>query len=171
MDATPNELLDEHIAKRNRQNVQRVQRCRARKQSGGRCLCIEVTDWAATLDAFIKIGVLDAEQRNDDKAPSFNGALYVFRSSRRAPWPPVETVEIAGMKTARNAAKKAAKKIGHRYQPGHPFHPRKQGSQSQATVFKRRSCKILAAIVAERGGELSVTQLIHAKNAADLGAA
>ena len=79
----------------------------------------------------------------------------------------VETVETAGMKTARNAAKK----IGHRYQPGHPFHPRKHGSQSQAAVFKRRSCKILAAIVAERGGELSVTQLIHAKNAADLGAA
>lgn len=68
MDATPNELLVERIAKRKRQNVQRVQRCRARKQVGARCVRIEVTDWAETLDAFIKIGVLDAEQRNDDKA-------------------------------------------------------------------------------------------------------
>jgi hypothetical protein len=31
--------------------------------------------------------------------------------------------------------------------------------------------KILRALVAERGGELSDTQLIHAENAADLGAA
>ena len=29
---------------------------------------IEVTDWAETLDAFVRIGVLKAEQRNDDKA-------------------------------------------------------------------------------------------------------
>ena len=33
-----------------------------------RCVRIEVTDWAETLDAFIRIGVLKAEQRNDDKA-------------------------------------------------------------------------------------------------------
>jgi hypothetical protein len=32
MDATPNELLDERIAKRKRQNVERVLRCRKRKQ-------------------------------------------------------------------------------------------------------------------------------------------
>jgi hypothetical protein len=58
MDATPNELLDERIAKRKRQNVERVLRCRKRKQAGSRCVRIEVTDWAETLDAFIKIGVL-----------------------------------------------------------------------------------------------------------------
>jgi hypothetical protein len=29
---------------------------------------IEVTDWAETLAAFIKIGVLKAEHRNDDTA-------------------------------------------------------------------------------------------------------
>jgi hypothetical protein len=29
---------------------------------------IEVTDWAETLDAFIKIGVLAEERRNDDTA-------------------------------------------------------------------------------------------------------
>jgi hypothetical protein len=63
------------------------------------------------------------------------------------------------------------KKVGHRYAPGHAHYPRKHGSRSQASVFKRRSCKILAAIVAERDNELSVTQLIHAQNAADLGAA
>jgi hypothetical protein len=29
---------------------------------------IEVTDWAETLDAFVRIGVLKAEHRNDDTA-------------------------------------------------------------------------------------------------------
>ncbi|SDJ18082.1 MULTISPECIES: hypothetical protein [Bradyrhizobium] len=62
------------------------------------------------------------------------------------------------------------KNPGHRYQPGHPHHPRKHGSRTQARVFKRRAAKIFAAIVAERDNELSVTQLIHAQNAADLGA-
>jgi hypothetical protein len=58
-----------------------------------------------------------------------------------------------------------------RFQKGHPFHPRwRVGSRSQATVFKRRSAKILREIVAERDGELSFTQTIHAQNAADLGA-
>jgi hypothetical protein len=67
MDATPNELLDERIAKRKRQNVQRVLRCRKRKQAGARCVRM-VTDWAETLDAFVRIGVLKAEHRNDDTA-------------------------------------------------------------------------------------------------------
>jgi hypothetical protein len=44
MDATPNEQLDERIAKRKRQNVQRVLRYRKRKQAGARCVRIEVTD-------------------------------------------------------------------------------------------------------------------------------
>jgi hypothetical protein len=61
---------------------------------------------------------------------------------------------------------------GHRYQKGHPHHPRwRLGSKSQATVFKRRASKILAAIIDERDGELTYTQSIHAQNAADLGAA
>ncbi|WP_439370887.1 hypothetical protein [Bradyrhizobium sp. DASA03120] len=66
MDAAPNDL--DRIAKRKRQNVLRVQRCRARKQSGARIVRIEVTDWAAARDAFIRIGVLKAEQSNDDQA-------------------------------------------------------------------------------------------------------
>jgi hypothetical protein len=68
MDVIPNEQLDERTAKRKRQNVERVQRCRARKQAGARMVRIEVTDWAATLAAFIKIGVLAEDQRNDDRA-------------------------------------------------------------------------------------------------------
>jgi hypothetical protein len=50
MDATPNEQLDERTARRKRQNVQRVLRCRKRKQAGSRCVRIEVTDWAETLN-------------------------------------------------------------------------------------------------------------------------
>ena len=68
MDATSNEQLDERIAKRKRQNVQRVLRCRKRKQAGARMVSIEVTDWAATLAAFIRAGVLVEEQRDDAKA-------------------------------------------------------------------------------------------------------
>jgi hypothetical protein len=68
MDAAPNELLNERTAQRKRQNVQRVQRCRARKQAGAHCVRIEVTDWAETVDAFIKIGVLAEERRNDGRA-------------------------------------------------------------------------------------------------------
>lgn len=78
------------------------------------------------------------------------------------------------MTTVENVATKPKHKDrgGHRYLPGHPHYPRwRVGSASQATVFKRRACKILAAIIDERGGELSVTQQIHAQNAADLGAA
>jgi hypothetical protein len=67
MDAPPNELL-ERIAKRKRQNVERVLRCRKRKQAGARCVRIEVMDWAETLAAFIKIGVLAEERRNDNTA-------------------------------------------------------------------------------------------------------
>ena len=68
MDVIPNKQLDERTARLKRLNVQRVQRCRARKQDGARCVRIEVTDWAETLDAFVRIGVLKAEHRNDDTA-------------------------------------------------------------------------------------------------------
>ena len=83
MDATPNELLNERIAKRKRQNVERVLRCRKRKRAGSRCVRIEVTDWAETLDAFVKIGVLGAEQRNDDKA--IEAAIAVYASGDIVP--------------------------------------------------------------------------------------
>jgi hypothetical protein len=74
--------------------------------------------------------------------------------------------------TVENVGTDLPKKIGHRYQPGHPHYPRwRVGSRSQATVFKRRSAKILREIMDERDNELSATQLIHARNAADLGAA
>jgi hypothetical protein len=77
----------------------------------------------------------------------------------------VETHQKGQLKNAHNRG-------GHRYQKGHPHYPRwRPGSASQAPVFKRRAAKILRAIVDERGGELSVTQTIHAQNAADLGAA
>jgi hypothetical protein len=68
MDVNPNEQLDESTARLKRLNVQRVQRCRARKQDGTRLVRIEVTDWAETLDAFVRIGVLAEDQRNDDAA-------------------------------------------------------------------------------------------------------
>ena len=81
MDATSNEQLDERIAKRKRQNVERVLRCRKRKQAGSRCVRIEVTDWAETLAAFIKIGVLSAE-RDDDKAIEAAIAILCRRGYR-----------------------------------------------------------------------------------------
>jgi hypothetical protein len=65
----------------------------------------------------------------------------------------------------------ALSNIGHRYKRGHPHHPRKPGSKTAAAVFKRRSKKLLRKLTDERDGELSVTQTIHAQNAADLGAA
>jgi hypothetical protein len=76
--------------------------------------------------------------------------------------------ENVGFARPKSAAQK--KNPGHRYQVGHPHYPRKHGGRSQAARFKRRSREILAAIIEERGGELSPTQLIHAQNAADLGA-
>ena len=54
----PNKQLDERTARLKRLNVQRVQRCPTRKQDVARCVRIEVTDWAETLDAFVRIGVL-----------------------------------------------------------------------------------------------------------------
>jgi hypothetical protein len=42
MDVIPNKQLDERTARLKRLNVQRVQRCRARKQDGARCVRIEV---------------------------------------------------------------------------------------------------------------------------------
>jgi hypothetical protein len=80
---------------------------------------------------------------------------------------------VENVETPRNTkqAKHPQDRGGHRYQKGHPHYPRwRTGSRSHAAVFTRRSRKILAAIIAERGGLLTYTQSIHAKNAADLGA-
>jgi hypothetical protein len=45
-----------------------ARRYRARKRTGARCLRIEISNAEQTLDAFVKIGVLAAERRNDDAA-------------------------------------------------------------------------------------------------------
>jgi hypothetical protein len=45
-----------------------ARRYRARKQNGARCLRIEISNADQTLDAFVKIGVLAEEHRNDDRA-------------------------------------------------------------------------------------------------------
>ena len=45
-----------------------ARRYRARKRAGARCLRIEISNAAQTLDAFVKVGVLAEEQRNDGRA-------------------------------------------------------------------------------------------------------
>jgi predicted GNAT superfamily acetyltransferase len=45
-----------------------ARRYRARKRNGARCLRIEISNAEQTLDAFVKIGVLAEERRNDDRA-------------------------------------------------------------------------------------------------------
>src|ERR1700756_3474916 len=45
-----------------------ARRYRARKRNGARCLRIEISNAEQTLDAFVKIGVLPEERRNDDWA-------------------------------------------------------------------------------------------------------
>ena len=43
-------------------------RYRTRRRNGTRCLRIEISNAEQTLDAFVKIGVLAEERRNDDQA-------------------------------------------------------------------------------------------------------
>jgi predicted GNAT superfamily acetyltransferase len=45
-----------------------ARRYRARKRNGARCLRIEISNAEQTLDAFVKIGVLAEERRNNDRA-------------------------------------------------------------------------------------------------------
>src|ERR1700758_4187405 len=45
-----------------------ARRYRARRRNGARCLRIEISNAEQTLDAFVKIGVLAEERRNDDRA-------------------------------------------------------------------------------------------------------
>jgi hypothetical protein len=41
---------------------------RQRRRNGVKCLRIEISNWAATLDAFVIAGVLGEQQRNDPAA-------------------------------------------------------------------------------------------------------
>ena len=45
-----------------------ARRYRARRQNGARCLRIEISNAEQTLDAFVRIGVLAEERRNDNRA-------------------------------------------------------------------------------------------------------
>jgi len=45
-----------------------ARRYRARRQNGARCLRIEISNVEQTLDAFVKIGVLEEERRNENRA-------------------------------------------------------------------------------------------------------
>jgi hypothetical protein len=45
-----------------------ARRYRARRQNGARCLRIEISNVERTLDAFVRIGVLAEERRNDKRA-------------------------------------------------------------------------------------------------------
>jgi hypothetical protein len=66
MDATPNEQLDERIAKRKRQNAARVKRFRERKARGGVAFRVDLDgDDVAKL---VTIGLLTEAQRHDPAA-------------------------------------------------------------------------------------------------------
>jgi hypothetical protein len=45
-----------------------ARRYRARRRNGARCLHIEISNAEQTLDAFVKIGVLEEERRSDNRA-------------------------------------------------------------------------------------------------------
>ena len=45
-----------------------ARRYRARRRNGARCLHIEISNAEQTLDAFVKIGMLEEERRNDNRA-------------------------------------------------------------------------------------------------------
>jgi hypothetical protein len=45
-----------------------ARRYRPRRQNGARCLRIEISNAEQTLDAFVRIGVLAEERRNDNRA-------------------------------------------------------------------------------------------------------
>jgi hypothetical protein len=45
-----------------------ARRYRARRRNGARCLRIEISNAEQTLEAFMNIGVLAKERRNDDRA-------------------------------------------------------------------------------------------------------
>jgi hypothetical protein len=59
-----------------------ARRYRARKRKGARCLRIEISNAAQTLDAFVNIGVLADDRRNDDKAIEHAIAVLCRRGYR-----------------------------------------------------------------------------------------
>jgi hypothetical protein len=63
-----NLLRFEHLAHKRAVARKCSRRYRARQRNGTRCLHIEITNAEQTLDAFIRVGVLQAERRNDDAA-------------------------------------------------------------------------------------------------------
>jgi hypothetical protein len=65
MDAPPNELL-ERIAKRKRQNVQRVLRHRQRRREGGCCFTVDLS--GNDVAALVQIGMLAENQRGNPEA-------------------------------------------------------------------------------------------------------
>jgi hypothetical protein len=63
-----NLLRFEHLAHKRAVARKCSRRYRARQRNGVKCLRIEISNWAATIDAFVRAGVLAEEQRNDDRA-------------------------------------------------------------------------------------------------------
>ena len=66
MTATDEEL--QRLANHRMVVRQCARRYRARRRNGARCLRIEISNAEQTLDAFVKIGVLEEERRNDNRA-------------------------------------------------------------------------------------------------------
>ena len=58
----------EHLCRKRAEARRLMRSYRLRRGAGAKCLTIEVSDWSATLDAFIAAGVLSDEQRADRKA-------------------------------------------------------------------------------------------------------
>ena len=58
----------EHLAHKRAVARKCSRRYRARQRNGVKCLRIEISNWAATIDAFVRAGLLAEEQRNDDRA-------------------------------------------------------------------------------------------------------
>jgi hypothetical protein len=63
-----NLLRFEHLAHKRAVARKCSRRYRARQRNGVKCLRIEISNWAATIDAFVRAGVLAEEERNDDRA-------------------------------------------------------------------------------------------------------
>jgi hypothetical protein len=73
------------ILSRKRADARRLMRTyRSRLGAGAKCLTIEVSDWAGTIEAFIKAGVINEEQRDDKKAIGHAVAVLARRGYARS---------------------------------------------------------------------------------------